>query len=180
MTRQLMTRLAAAALPLCALVGAASPAASQINPAHTPSPAPASAAAPLPVGAIPAALREYSNYGIWDFKVEELGPAVDGEWQAVVKVRDSARYRVGVSMGGVMMVLFDEDGRGLSSNDVIYRASVTGSAQQLEAIPQTLWMEKGDEVRVRIRIPDTKGFKPVRVRLYSGDRETLSRTFPMQ
>jgi len=134
----------------------------------------------VPSGTIPASLREYSNYGIWDFKLEELGPAADGEWQAVVKVRDAARYPVGVSAGGVMMVLFDEDGRGLSSTDVIYRASITGSRHQLEAIPQTLWMEKGDEVRIRIRVPDSKGFKPVRLRLWSGDRETLSRTWPMQ
>ncbi|MDO9338754.1 MAG: hypothetical protein Q7T61_20370 [Caulobacter sp.] len=128
---------------------------------------------------VPAALRSWSNYGIWDFRVEELKPGPDGDWQAVVRVRDAAIYRVGLSTDGVKLWLFDEDGRSVENNDVLYRASVSGSANQLEGIPQTMWMEKGDEVRVRLLIHGSKGFKPVRLRLGSGDRETLSRTWPM-
>lgn len=126
---------------------------------------------------VPAALKSYSNYGIWDFRLEELKPGPDGDWQAVVRVRDAATYRVGLATGGVLLWLFDEDGRSVASNEVNYRASVTGGASQLEAIPQTMWMEKGDEIRVRLLIRQSKGFKPVRLRLGSGDRETLSRTF---
>jgi hypothetical protein len=128
---------------------------------------------------VPTNVRQYANYGIWDFRIEELAPGPDGDWQAVVRVRDAATYRVGLTGGGVVLTLFDEDGRSLQSDGRIYRASVAGSAPQLEAVPQTLWMEKGDEVRVRLRIPDSRGFKPVRLRLSSGDRQTLSRTWAM-
>ena len=126
----------------------------------------------------PAQLREYANYGIWDFKVEELAPGPDGNWQAVVRVRDAAVYHVGLTTGGVMLTLFDDDGRSVVNYETLFRASVTGKLSELEAIPQTMWMEKGDEIRVRLFIPHSAGFKPVRVRLGSGDRETLSRTFP--
>jgi hypothetical protein len=156
----------------------------QPAPAPTPPTSPGTGGASRPTtegsgDGVPAALRTYSNYGIWDFRLEELKPGPDGDWQAVVRVRDAASYRVGLSTGGVLIWLFDEDGRSVASNEVNYRASVTGGASQLEAIPQTMWMEKGDEIRVRLLIRHSKGFKPVRLRLGSGDRETLSRTWPM-
>lgn len=183
---------------LIARARAQTPPAGTPAPAQTPSPVsdPAPAPAPTPPtssgtgGAsrptregsgdgVPAALKTWSNYGIWDFRVEELKPGPDGDWQAVVRVRDAASYRVGLATGGVLLWLFDEDGRSVASNEVNYRASVTGAANQLEAIPQTMWMEKGDEIRVRLLIRHSKGFKPVRLRLGSGDRETLSRTWDL-
>lgn len=130
-------------------------------------------------GARSAALGQYSNYGIWDFKIEELAPGPDGHWQAVVRVRDAATWRVGLSQDGVLLTLFDEDGRSVASNGILYRASVPGAHAQIEAIPQTMWMEKGDEIRVRLFVPDSVRFKPVRIRLGSGDRETFTRTFAL-
>lgn len=130
-------------------------------------------------GTRPAALGQYSNYGIWDFKIEELAPGPDANWQAVVRVRDAAIWRVGLSQDGVLLTLFDEDGRSVASNGILYRASVPGTRAQLEAIPQTMWMEKGDEIRVRLFVPDSARFKPIRIRLGSGDRETFTRTFAL-
>jgi len=145
---------------------------------------PRGGAPPSPVikassGARPAAFDQYSNYGIWDFKIEDLAPGPDGNWQAVVRVRDAATWRVGLSEEGVLLTLFDEDGRSVGSNGVLYRASVPGTHAQLEAIPQIMWMEKGDEIRVRLFVPDSVRFKPVRIRLGSGDRETFTRTFAL-
>jgi hypothetical protein len=129
---------------------------------------------------VPPATRFYSNYGIWDFRIEALAPGADGDWQAVIRVRDAATWRVGLAGGGVLLTLFDEDGRSVGNDSVIFRAAITGTRAQLEAIPQTMWMEKGDEIRVRLVIPRSRDFKPVRLRLGSGDRQTLTRTFPMR
>lgn len=128
----------------------------------------------------PARLEEYASYGIWDMKVEELAPGPDGHWQAVVWVRDAAIYPVGLTDDGVMITLFDADGRGVQSIPTLFRASVAGSRRELEPIPDTMWLEKGDEVRVRLFIRNSIGFKPVRVRVGSNDRQTLSRTFPVK
>ena len=153
------------------------------GPVVTPAPSP-STDSPVVItptsGRGPAKLREYSNYGIWDMRIEELAPGPDGNWQAVVRVRDAAIYKVGLTDDGVVITLFDEDGRGVQSIPSLFRASVTGPIDKLEVIPQTMWMEKGDEVRVRLFIRHSVGFKPVRVRVSSADRETLSRTFPFE
>jgi hypothetical protein len=153
------------------------------GPIVTPAPGP-STDSPVVItptsGRPPAKLREYSNYGIWDMRIEELAPGPDGNWQAVVRVRDAAIYKVGLTDDGVVLTLFDEDGRGVQSIPSLFRASVTGPIDKLEVIPQTMWMEKGDEVRVRLFIRHSVGFKPVRVRVSSADRETLSRTFPFE
>jgi hypothetical protein len=135
---------------------------------------------PASGSAAPASLRSWSNYGIWDLKVEELAPGPDGHWQAVVRVRDAATYRVGLAADGVVLTLFDDDGRSVASSSALFRASVTGAADELEPIPQTMWMEKGDEIRIRLLLRGSTGFKPVRVRLGSGDRETFSRTFNLE
>jgi len=130
-------------------------------------------------GGVPAALRTYSNYGIWDFRIERFETAPDGDMHAIVRVRDAAIYRVGLTTGGVRMTIFDEDGRSLASDDTLYRATPQGRADRYEPIPQTMWMEKGDEIRVRLIVRRSKGFRIVRIRMGSGDRETLSRTFPV-
>lgn len=163
------------------------------TPTPTPAPTPSPAPTPLPPptqpvpqprpgtgGGVPAALSGYSNYGIWDFKLLEFSRDADGDWQAVVSVRDAASYRVGLSTGGVILVLYDEDGRSIQSDETLYRASVRGTGPQLEGIPQTMWMEKGDEIRVRMFFRRSKNMSPVRIRLMSGDKGTLSRTFPLQ
>ena len=120
----------------------------------------------------------YSNYGIWDFRIESIERDEQGLWQAVVWVRDAATRRVGLAEEGVMITMFDSDGRSIATYGTLFRASVTGSLQELETIPQTMWMEKGDEIRVRLVFPRSAGFDPVRLRLWSNDRETFSRTFP--
>ncbi len=134
----------------------------------------------IPQERAPARLNEYANYGIWDMRVEELAPGPDGHWQAVVRVRDAATHPVGLTDDGVMITLFDADGRGVQSIPTLFRAAIAGPISALEPIPDTMWLEKGDEVRVRMFIRNSIGFLPVRVRVGSNDRETFSRTFPFR
>ncbi len=120
----------------------------------------------------------YANYGIWDIRIESMERDSQGNWQAVVWVRDAASYRVGLTTDGVCITIFDSDGRSIATASTLYRASVPGTWSQIEAIPETMWMEKGDEIRVRLIFPHSAKFDPVRMRVWSGDRETFSRTFP--
>ena len=122
---------------------------------------------------------DYANYGIWDIRIESLERDAAGNFQAVVWVRDAASYRVGLTTDGVSITMFDSDGRSIATASTLYRASVTGTWSQLEAIPETMWMEKGDEIRVRLIFPHSGQFDPVRLRLWSGDRQTFSRTFAL-
>lgn len=128
-------------------------------------------------GSVPVGTETYSNYGIWDFRIEELKPGPDGHWQAVLWVRDAASYPVGMAPGQVTLVLIDEDGRTLRSDPLLYRASVPGPITGLQVIPQTLWMEKGDEIRLRVVFDNSAGFQPVRFRIAGGGHDPLSRTF---
>lgn len=165
------------------------------SPAPMPSPAPSAPAVPAgsplantgpsrptaggtaAAGSVPVGTEIYSNYGIWDFRIEELKPGPDGHWQALLWVRDAASYPVGMAPGQVTLVLIDEDGRMLRSDPLLYRASVTGPSTGLQLIPQTLWMEKGDEIRLRIVFHNSAGFEPTRFRIAGGGHDPLSRTF---
>lgn len=130
--------------------------------------------------AAPTDTSVYANYGIWDIRIESMTRDAQGNWQAVVWVRDAASYRVGLTTDGVCITMFDSDGRSIATASTLYRASVQGTWSQLEAIPQTMWMEKGDEIRVRLIFPHSAKFDPVRLRVWSGDRETFSRTFDLK
>lgn len=127
----------------------------------------------------PAGASSYQNYGVWDFKVDELSQGPDGHWQAVFMARAAASHRIGMVSSEIKLFLINEDGEVVVNWGELYKASVTGPSLGLEKVPGTLWMEKGDQARVRVRWDKSRHFKPVKLRMQSTGAGAVVRTFPI-
>jgi hypothetical protein len=147
-------------------------------PVSQPSPVPPP---PASGGGIPAGSGSWQLYGsLWSFKVDELGQGPDGNWQAIVSARSESSQPIGMSAGQVEAFLINADGEAMRQDGGLYRASVTGPAKALERMTGVSWMEKGDTVRVRLLWNDSKGLKPVKLRLRDSGRDPTVREFPLR
>lgn len=123
----------------------------------------------------------YERYGeFWEFKVEEVLQGPDGHWQAVIGVRNTASHRLGLTVSEIKAYLINEDGEALQNWGELYKASVTGPSLGLEPVPGTMWMEQGDEARVRIRWDKSRAIRPLRIRLQSTGASGESKSFPIR
>lgn len=121
----------------------------------------------------------FDRYGAWDFKLERLERGPDDGWQAVIAVRNAAAHRQGMVASEIKLFLITQDGETLSSWGELYKAGVEGSAQGLEPVPGTLWLDPGDTTRVRLRFDGSRGTKPAKLRIQSTGATSASRTFPV-
>lgn len=120
----------------------------------------------------------FQTYGAWEFKLDELKVGPDEQWQAVIGVRNAAGHRQGLVASEIKVFLITEDGETLANWGELYKASVEGSSSGLETLP-TLWLEDGDEARIRIRFADSRNVRPVKIRLQSTGATAQIRTFPV-
>ncbi|MGR4866715.1 hypothetical protein [Caulobacter sp. LARHSG274] len=154
------------------------------TPPPSPGPAPAPSPAPFPApqsqGDVPVGAGTFQTYGIWAFKVDELGRGPDGQWQAVVTVRNAANSRFGMVASEIKVFLINADGQSLVNWGDLYKASVIGPASALEKLSGVQWMEPGDQIRLRLRWDGSRTFKPTRLRLQSTGASATSRTFDLR
>jgi uncharacterized low-complexity protein len=127
-------------------------------------------------GAAASGASGFQSYGPWEFKLDELKVGPDEQWQAVIGVRNAAGFRQGLVASEIKVFLITEDGETLANWGELYKASVEGSSSGLEALP-TLWLEDGDEARVRIRFADSRNIRPVKIRIQSTGATAQIRTF---
>lgn len=120
----------------------------------------------------------FQSYGPWEFKLDELKVGPDEQWQAVIGVRNGAGHRQGLVASEIKVFLITEDGETLANWGELYKASVEGPSSGLETLP-TLWLEEGDEARVRIRFADSRNIRPVKIRIQSTGATAQIRTFPV-
>ena len=120
----------------------------------------------------------FQRYGNWEFRVEKLEVGPDEQWQAVIGVRNAADYRQGMVASEIKMFLIDADGETLANWGEIYKAGIEGSSSGLEPVSGTLWLEKGDQTRVRLRFDGSRNFKPAKIRLQSTGATAQTRLFP--
>ncbi|MDO9338753.1 MAG: hypothetical protein Q7T61_20365 [Caulobacter sp.] len=120
----------------------------------------------------------FQSYGPWDFKLEDLKVGPDEQWQAVIGVRNAAGFRQGMVASEIKVFLITEDGETLANWGELYKASVEGASSGLEPLA-TLWLEDGDEARVRIRFANSRDIKPVKIRIQSTGATAQIRTFPV-
>jgi hypothetical protein len=150
-------------------------------PAPEPNPAPVPGPAPAPSGRVPAGAGSWQQYGpIWSFKVDELAQGPDGEWQAVISARSESNDKVGMTAGEIQAFLINADGETLKNWGELYKASSTGPASALRSVDGTLWMQRGDVVRFRIRFDGSREFGPVRFRIGGTGGSPVLRTFDMR
>jgi hypothetical protein len=131
------------------------------------------------LGGAAGAAGGFQRYGNWEFKLEQLKTGPDEQWQAVVGVRNAAGYRQGMVASEIRLFLITEDGETLSSWGELYKASVEGPSVGLEPVAGTLWLEPGDQTRVRLRFDGSRGLKPVKIRIQSSGATAEKRTFPV-
>lgn len=121
----------------------------------------------------------YQRYGEWGFKLNELKVGVDEQWQAVIGVRNMANHRQGMVSSEIKVFLITEDGETIANWGEIYKASVEGSSSGLEPTA-TLWLEPGDEIRIRLRFANSRGIKPAKIRIQSTGSTAMVRTFAVR
>jgi hypothetical protein len=121
----------------------------------------------------------WQRYGIWSFKVDELGQGPDGHWQMVASVRSESRDKVGLNAAEIDAYLINADGEMLPEAGNLYKASVTGTAAGLEKLSGTQWMQQGDIVRVRLLFEGSAKVNPVTLRVKSCGGSPTTRNFPV-
>ena len=123
----------------------------------------------------------YDRYGdFWQFRIDEVVQGPDGHWQAVIGVRAAAGHRIGLTASELKVYLISADGETLQNWGELYKAGVLGPSLGLEPLPGTLWLEPGDEARVRVRWDKSRKVQPLKVRLQSTGATGESRTFSMK
>jgi hypothetical protein len=147
----------------------------QPGPAPTPAPQPVSEAGRPAAG---GAFGGMQSYGPWSFQVAELARGPDGNYQAVVTVRNASQQRLGFTITDLDASLIDADGRTVRRLGNLYLASPTGPASALERNPSTNYLEPGDQLRARLLFQGTAAFDPVQIRLKEPVRSGATRTFP--
>jgi hypothetical protein len=119
----------------------------------------------------------YQRYGDWEFKLDRLEVGPDEQWQAVIGVRNAAGHRQGMVASEIKVFLINEDGETLANWGELYKASLQGSSSGLETVPGTLWVEPGDQTRIRLRFDGSRDLKPVKIRIQSTGATAQIRTF---
>lgn len=137
----------------------------------------ADASTPTRLGAVGG----YGRYGeFWEFRVEDVLQGPDGHWQAVIGVRNAASHRLGLTASEIKVYLITQDGEAIQNWGELYKASVAGPSLGLEQLPGTLWMEPGDEARVRVRWDKSRAIRPLKIRLQSTGASGESKSFPIR
>ena len=127
----------------------------------------------------PGATEDFQDYGAWQFRVDKLLIGPDGEWQAVISARNPKDWRQGMVASEIKAALITADGEALANWGDLYRADSTGNGAGLAKLTSTLWAEPGEAVRVRLRFTNSRGIKPVRMRLESTGATAQSRVFDL-
>ncbi len=131
------------------------------------------------IAALITSSGDYDTYGNWQFKVDEVQIGADGEWQAIIGVRNMQEFRQGMVVSEIKAALITADGETLQNWGELYRASVSGGGAGLEKLPGTLWIEPGQAARFRLRFAGSRGIKPTRIRIESTGATAQSRTFDL-
>lgn len=121
----------------------------------------------------------FQRYGNWDFRFDTLELGADEQWQAVVTVRNPEAHRQGLVASEISLFLITEDGETLENWGELYKAGVEGSSAGLEPAPGTMWLERGDAMRIRLRFDGSRGMKPAKLRIQSTGATAQARTFPV-
>jgi len=108
---------------------------------------------------------QLQRFGLYSMAIEEFGTGPDGHFQVVIAVRNDTENRAGLVASHLDLTLVDADGEAKRSWGDLFKVKVSGPYSSLQIHNETLWMEPGDQVRVRLAFPDSKGFVPVKMRL---------------
>jgi len=121
----------------------------------------------------------FQRYGNWDFRFDKLELGADEQWQAVLTVRNPEAHRQGMVASEISLFLVTEDGETLQNWGELYKAGVEGSSAGLEPVPGTMWLERGEAMRIRLRFDGSRGMKPAKLRIQSTGATAQARTFPI-
>lgn len=128
---------------------------------------------------MPAGAGSFSDYGPWQYKVDELARGPDGHFQLVFTVRNASRQRLPFSITDFDAYLIDSDGRSIRRLGNLHAASISGPASSLERMGMS-YLEPGDTLRDRILFPGTKGFEPVQLRIKEPVRSLTTNSYPLR
>lgn len=121
----------------------------------------------------------FQRYGNWDFRFDRLELGSDEQWQALMTVRNPEAHRQGMVASEISLFLITEDGETLENWGELYKAGIEGSSAGLEPVPGTMWLERGEAMRIRLRFDGSRGMKPAKLRIQSTGATAQARTFPV-
>jgi hypothetical protein len=127
---------------------------------------------------VPAGAAAFQSYGPWDFKLDELLRGPDGHIQAVVTVKNASDRRLPFTVSDLEASLTDANGREIRRHGNLYRVTPAASVAGL-VIAGSSTVEPGAEVRGRLLFPDTRAFRPVKLRLTEPVRSQASNTYDL-
>ena len=135
------------------LAGSAAPAAAEITPQGTIK------------GMEKVSNADFRDFNLYSMKIEEFGTSPDGNYQAVVTLRNRKDERVSVEANHVDLTMIDGDGVEIKDDGNLYSASTEGNYLALNRHQNTIYLEPEKEVRIRLAFGGSRGFAPQRVKL---------------
>lgn len=109
---------------------------------------------------------DFERFGTYAIRIDEFGRAADGEFQAVLTLKNITNKQTGLAAANITMTLTNSanDDRRVSVGN-LYEAGVTGRFRDLKRIEHTIRLEPGEQTRVRLAWNNSAGFTPASVRL---------------
>lgn len=122
----------------------------------------------------------FEQFNIYAIRVDAFGPGDDGNYQAVLTLRNGSPKRQGLAASHLELYLIDADGESIRNFGNLYNVRSKGGFAALERHDQTLWVERDAEVKVRIFFPQSAGFAPSKLRVRENVATPATVTFAIE
>lgn len=122
-------------------------------------------------GIEPVANAGFERFDIFSIRVDELGTAKDGEYQAVLTFRNDGDKPAELNANTVELALLSAGNEPRKDDGNGYDANVTGTYANLSRLRSSLELSPGEQARIRFAWYGSKNFVPTKLRL----RETQAR-----
>lgn len=107
----------------------------------------------------------FENFGTYAIRIEELGTGRDGEYQALLTVRNKGAREAGLVASHIRMTLISAENEPRINFGDLYQPDVVSPTGALTKFENTIVLQPGEQTRIRLTFVGSKGFAPKKVRL---------------
>lgn len=134
-------------------------------------------AAPKVVNGIQKVLNSgFEGFDVYAIRVDEIGTGPDGEYQAILTVKNKSARPAGLVASHLQLALVSAENEPRVSDGNLYEPDAVGPREGLPIIKDTIPLAPKEQARVKLTFWRSKGFAPatVRVREYVNRESTVT------
>lgn len=118
----------------------------------------------------------FEGFDVYAVRVDEIGTGPDGEYQAVLTVKNKTGRAAGLVASHLQVALINAENEPRTSDGNLYEPDASGPREGLPIIGKTIVLAPNEQARVRVAFWRSKGFVPatLRVREYVNRESTVT------